>query len=394
MLVLLSSNAETRFKRNILDVLCYPRGQLTSFRYQSKYVAPTTGALLTETTRFRKRAPIGKEALIIYVQRPTTATDDFSYVPIRYGVVRAYRWISDVIFVDVELGAFASVGSWTNSQALEHRFRGSMSTRSGAINPTTFEGYFFDEVPDVGWRLRESERPDGEHWKTVVCKLAELPSMDNCLFYQIRGVFTPVSPSRFNGYKSSVLINRMRKRGGLFFSLPMSTSFELRFLFFRPPSSKPKTITAVVNVKPDESGFSIVPIGTLKLESRYDELIVPLVTKRVFDNVLAPISVSISSEHTPPILASEPLIYCAVKVPRGLVIVIGGALLLAPLLLAMSKKDWACAGLLLPRLTDAFDISASQCKPPDELVGIGKALGAMIASVAGWLAFRRLPLGK
>ena len=394
MLILISSNAEMRFQRNILDVLCYPGKHVIPFRYQTKYVRPDITAGVAEGTSRGVLRKTGQAALIVYAQRPSNPNPDFEYCPIRFGRVVALRVLGDIVFVDIELGEFPNLARWKAPKDAA-AFRTSITTREGALDAKSKEGLFFDVVEDTGWGLWPNEEHEGEHWESVVGRLASLPSMRDCLFYRVRGFFQARTPTIFNGFTRWKIIPPTVREAGIVYPVVMAKPIELRMLFFRPADATPKSISAAINVRADTVGFSDVPVGSLQLESRYDELSVQLVTKRSFDSVLAPVAISaaplISGET---ILASSPLLICHVKVPGTLLAPLLIALLLAPLLLAMATSDWACAARLVPWLGDALGIRGVTCDRVAELVTLGKGLGGLLAAAAGWIVFRRFPTGK
>lgn len=64
MFYLFSSNHTIRYARDILNVLCYPRGHMVRFRYHESHVAPAVKALKTDSSGW---VIVGKNKTILCV---------------------------------------------------------------------------------------------------------------------------------------------------------------------------------------------------------------------------------------------------------------------------------------------------------------------------------------
>ncbi len=396
MFVLLSSNAETLFKRGILEATSLPEKHPLEFRYQTKNVSEEIVASLqqgTEANLLRRR---NTRALIVYAQRPDKQLqqEHYEYCPVRFATIESLRLLGDIVFVGLCLQDFPNLRNWTERPDGIELCKW-LVTRDGAVNDQTFAGKFFADFDREGWDLRGSEKVDGELWQSVVDELANMPSMYDCLFYRVRGLFYPPRRSRLRSLfsKSRPLIreNRIAPRatpGFLTYPIDMSRAVDLKLLFYRPKREAPpqgyaNTVKAILKVEADKSGFSEIPAQNLQLESRYDELVLRMVTKRVFDNTLAPISIRCESTKPQNMLACEPMLLCTVRVPRLLLGVLLGCFFAAPFLLAASSDDFK---LLLNIAADDPDHIAARWAV------YAKVSGGLVAAIAAFIAFRRLPV--
>jgi hypothetical protein len=393
MFILFSSNAERLFQRGILDVLALPQDHPITFRYQRKYVTPSVSdALERETVRSLFKAQ-GNRALIVYAERPSESCESYQYCPVRFAAITSLRILGDIVFVEMTLRECANLLGWDELSGNRGTFLRAVRDRPGALVANTGAGYFLDLIEDSGWGLWSDERTEGEVWQTVVDRLAVMPSMANCLFYRVRGYFGSTRGSFFRAALSEKTIVPNSSPHSLVFPIPMSEPVDLKLLFYRPSNAVPKTIHAIFEVEADKSGFSEVPDKRILLESRYDEISIRLVTKRVFDSTLAPVSIRLMESTPKGVLASEPLLLCVVRVPSRLLVLLIVSLILAPIFFSLTAADISWILLRFPALTQALGIS-DPVSASMRLAVYVRLFGGFIAAAAGFIIFRRLPVSK
>jgi hypothetical protein len=175
----------------------------------------------------------------------------------------------------------------------------------------------------------------------------------------------------------------------------MGSNVTLRLVFYRSEKADNSILAKDQKLKVSTGGdaFSGISQDEIPILSRYNEEQVELACKRVFDSVLAPITIS----HDPArhdVLAAHSFLLARVVVPKIVVLTILTGLVVAPILLTIG-----------PDLVDAIGSSrflqASAKNLGDWLVDnkgsvslLAKALAAGVTLVAGYLGLRRLPLGK
>src|SRR5258708_5050759 len=109
MFLLFSSNSEPRYKRNVLDVLCYPERQIVRFRYREEFVSPLIrrwrkgkGGLA------RELGYAGRIGLSVYAE---IDQQGFNFFPVRFVELVRISPLGNLYFVDVRLGPFFDLGS-------------------------------------------------------------------------------------------------------------------------------------------------------------------------------------------------------------------------------------------------------------------------------------------
>ena len=239
MFLCISSDAATLYKRNILDVLCYPEGQHIVFRYQSKYVNHEILATIADGAIQRQISDSELEVLIVYAQKPTAERPKYAYSPIRYGWLSRIYTQGTIVFVEICLARFANLSMWRYSPHSRERFEQSLASRPGVVDATTFQGYFFDTIEDDSWGIDSAATREGADWESVVDELAALPSMKNCLFYRVRGFFRP--SSSVDGGRPLGLVT---KHGTAVVPVPMSQPIDLKLFFYRPSGADPGVLSA------------------------------------------------------------------------------------------------------------------------------------------------------
>jgi len=421
MFTLVSSDATELFRRHAMDILCYPSEHVTQFRYDESYV--DTEILKHCNSEGEARVWLdyvvdSVETLIVYAECPKEASGHFIYRPLRYGYVQHIRKVGSIVYVDVLLNGYPDLSRWkTSSEGSE--FATWMDSRAGSIRPKDVattggtsgaslvdsgdggisadtrkvkgEGKFFYMISRKDLRGADS-RSNDQRWESVVDQIAPLDSMEGVLFYRVIGFFK--SAERIFGYGQDIDRSEQCKSktrfGQSVFFVPMGRPVDLKLSFYRPRNARPQIINAEFTVFASEDAYSKIPDNRIQLQSRYDEVSVHLVTKRVFDNVLAPVSIRLAGNQ-PRNCAAEPLLLTVVPVPRWIKIFVFPALLVVPLLLSTGAED--IKGFLEVFL--AYDCgskpAARACADAAALSWLAKGIGAFVGAFIGIVVFRRLP---
>jgi hypothetical protein len=393
MFLLFSSNAERLFQRGILEVLALPQDHTLTFRYQTKYVAPSiSNAVAHNNTREFLKAQ-GLSALIIYAEKPTEECDQYQYCPVRFAEIKSLRLLGDIVFIEVTLGNFANLATWDEKSADRIAFLKTVRSRPGALVGQTGQGHFCDLIVECDWHLWADEETEGRIWQTVVDRLAVMPSMNNCLFYMVRGFFTPIRRVFWWSAAAEPITPKLLA-DSLVYPIPMSRTVDLKLLFYRPSNALPKTISAIFEVSADKSGFSEVPNLKFSLESRYDEINVRLVAKRVYDNILAPVYIALKESQPQGVLVSETLLLGVVRIPHYLLVYLLISLFVAPILLALSPDDISWILSHFPTTLRTMSIAGDLARASIRLAVYAKVCAGFIAAAAGFVIFRRFPISK
>lgn len=277
----------------------------------------------------------------------------------------------------------ANLQGWEDTSDKRVAFLRAIRGRAGALVGETGQGCFFDFTNDCDWDLWSDEQNEGQIWQTVVDKLAAMPSMEKCLFYRVRGFFD----------KSGRTIAPRTALDSAVYPIPMSKVVDLKLLFYRPSSAVPRTISASFEIEADKTGFSEIPDKRIILESRYDEISVQLASQRVFDNILAPVSIRLKESTPNDVLASEPLLLCNVRVPPVYLLLLVAAFFFAPILLALEAEDVSWLLTQVPHVKQGLGI-VDPTAASARIAAYAKLFGGLIAAWAGFIIFRRLPVSK
>jgi hypothetical protein len=244
-----------------------------------------------------------------------------------------------------------------------------------------------------GWELKGSlVHSEDQCWESVIDQLAPLASMEAVLFYRVKGFFSAKQSilQRCFGEWSSVQCPIKNKLGQNVFQLEMGKPVDLRVAFYRPRNAVPPVLAAEFTVECSDDAFSKIPDNRIQLQSRYDEVDVRLVTKRIFDNVLAPVSIRLAIDQ-PKNIAAEPLLLTKVLVPAWVIPALLPALLLVPILLSLGDAD--VKGLL--EIFFGIDCETKpifyHCAKAATYVWVAKAIGALVGAFVGVVVFHRLP---
>jgi hypothetical protein len=441
--LLFSSDASPRYKRNVLDTVCYPEGHIFRLRYHRIHVAQTIrDAGKGDWELAYKVFRSGRRGLAVYAE--TSADGGFTFYPLRTVEILRIRVTGSIYYVDVHLREFVDYGNDRDARqetqaALHKAIQGLASyplpqlkkdgsarrgltwraSQPGEPDPTAPE--LFEALPQTdqdtahqGYflTLTDNSRLGGacpKHadstasWESVVDVLARSDSLKDCTFYLIEGFHEVrrtfwlhterLLPSTDDGWAS-------------IYPLPMGQVAVLKLLFYRPEGGTDALLSRSIVVRTEGDVFSGTSHKAIAVTSRYNEERLLFACKRVFDSTLASIYLEPAFEKTTgdgpraegaiaseEVLAPRPFLLVRVTVPVGTVALILLGLVAAPILLTAGSDFYRDLGHYLkahghPDLGDILATCATHW------AAFSKAVAAVVTLVAGYFGFRRLPVGK
>jgi hypothetical protein len=465
MFYLFSSDYEPRFKRNVLDVLCYPENHIFRFRYHIYHVPPEIQKWSTGGELPAKLKEVGTKGLSIYAETAGEIPNKtFHFYPLREVEIIRIQVLGNIYYIDMRLGRFINYFSEgqdkahaqlkklqdaikqtsfyplpqltkkpdsEEKQGLTWRKDGQLGPYDGAPGFTN-QGYFFLNMPSAGcgikYALGQSGNPRA--WESVVEILSAAPSMQSSLFYLVEGFYRKRKKylNLFGAYEES-LIEPKDDDWDTRYPLKMGTSVILKLLFFRS-SKAPRISDQSLEVKTDGDAFAGFSQKQIPILSRYNEERILIACKRVFDSIFAPIVIELREpagvsdgtslgaqaplksaqvetawgtiEFKPKnpapseaeILAPHPFLLTQVTASKGLIAATLIFLVLASFFLFMSPDYIQQIGWSQFAQTYFKPVGDSLVRNGPVYTQVSKVLGAVFSLVAGFLAFRKLPLGK
>jgi hypothetical protein len=332
----------------------------------------------------------GQQALLVFLDTVgSTGAMNFDFYPLRTVTTLGLEHSANATYIDFRLGDFVNYGRDDKKRDLwDAFFKGSASrpypppAKSGRSD----EGYFLYADAQSPPELSTQSPVPNENWESVVNQLdrtTDLTKSTFCLvlgFYQVKrrclilrkSVEKRLEPTD-NGFDSV-------------YPIPMGKSVALKVLLSRPsfdysdPNSA-RTLTVATGT----DTFSGMSKNKIRSESRYNEDRTVLVCKRVFDTVLA--FVSIEEANDTSVRSPRLTLLTKVRVP-GLVtstVVLG--VVFGALLLGIDADVVKFLAAFFPEPPQGF--LDSNAKP---IAAIAKLLSALPVGIAAYVAFKRLPI--
>lgn len=468
MFYLFSSDHELRFKRNVLDVLCYPEKHIFRFRYHPNHVAPEIKEWYEKGELDKKLKKFKGKGLSIYAEATGSVPNKtYDFYPLREIEIIRVQVVGNVYYVDFRLGCFLDYYSTGQHEALEQlrKLQGLIKTIKFhpllllANNPETGErqgltwtndgkldqyngapgftnqGYFFLYVDDtISSQIKYSIGQPRNHkaWESVAEILSSAPTMQSAVFYLVEGFYRIRRRFVWIGEHEEYLIEPKDDSWDTRYPLKMGTSVVLKLLFFR--SSKAAQIRPSLEIKTDGDAFAGFSQKEIRVESRYNEERVLIACKRVFDSIFAPIRielkettpsdqrsvnplpVSASTEIDTPwgvleikrrdvaskppdqtkqdVLAPQPFLLTQITASRPLIFATLIFLALASFFLFMSPDYIESIGWSRLFQTRSKALGDLFVRNAAVFAQVSKVLGFVFTLAAGYLGFRKLPLGR
>jgi hypothetical protein len=311
--------------------------------------------------------------------------------------------------------------TWTDEGKLE-QYKGT----PGFTN----QGYFFNHSSDCTCSIKFGQSGNPRAWESVVEVLSVAPSMESALFYLIEGFYRVRKQYFFGlfGEHQECLIQPKDNGWDTQYPLKMGTSVVLKLLFFRS-SKAPRISDRSFEIKTDGDAFAGFSQREIPVLSRYNEERILIACKRVFDSILAPIVIELSekpasdgiapnsgstskfpqistpcgvvqfkvNDPAPPeakILAPHPFLLTQVTASKWIIAATLLFLVLASFFLFMSQEYIQQVGWSQIVQTNSKPFGDALVRNAAAYAQLSKVLGAVFTLVAGFLAFRKLPLGK
>lgn len=467
MFYLFSSDFEPRFKRNILDILCYPEKHIFRFRYHANHVGPEIKTWSDKGELPKKLKELKGKGLCVYAESTGEAPNNaFNFYALREVEIIRIQLMGNVYYIDMRLGYFVDYfteGQRKAREQLEKFQEGiktitfyplpqlSKNTETGERQGWTWsddgkleqyngapgftnQGYFFLHVPDASGRSVYAVGQSGNYkaWESVAEVLSSAPSMQSAVFYLVEGFFRVRKTLGWLGEYKEYFIKPRDDEWDTRYPIKMGTSVVLKLLFFRS-SKAPRINDRLLDIKTDSDAFAGFSQKEIRIESRYNEERILIASKRVFDSIFAPIMIGLKEaipddqtstdsvlrlapsqvatpwglielklKDTPvegpvaeeDVLAAESFLLTQIKASRLLIFATLIFLALASFFLFMSPDYIQSVGW--SRLVQGWS------KPFGDLLvrnapvyaQVSKIIGFVFTLAAGYLGFRKLPLGR
>jgi hypothetical protein len=444
---LFSSDHSPRYKRNVLDTLCYPQGHIFRLRYQDTLVSDEIrnwGSQESSITGNLSR--VGRKGVTIYAETtPAPPHKRFTFYPTREVEIVRIKVVGSIYYVDVRFGKFINYfsGLAPNAdrtqkvQETQRDFQRRVETTicyplppletngAGQKNGKTWDkahpevvvdynadlqnttqGYFFT-LTQTPVPQSTAQRADGAieysldepsanlAWESVAHILSESPSMKSSIFYLVTGFYRIRKAHGGFGENEERAIKYVDDGWSTKYPLPMGENLVLKLLFYRSDGAAeigPQTIVLTA----EGDAFAGISQKEVEVLSRYNEERIQIACKRVFDSTLAPITLEHKRNDKTPeeVLAPHPYLLAQVRVPTRTVGWILFGLVVAPILLTLGPDflKHIGDGQVLQSIAKPFGNWVS--RNAGDLSVLAKTMAAIVTLSAGYLGFRRLPMGK
>lgn len=446
MFYLFSSDFAPRYKSDILDILCYPEGHIFRFRYQNRHVSPEIKNWgESQQSLNEKLIDSGSLGVIIYAETTGESPNKtFTFYPVREVSIIRIQIVGTVYYLDLKLGKFIDYRGDPNKKQLfqttieklkfhplppltpskeqqqkegltwyeEGRPVAHISSKEGN------QGYFLHHISTACTCLIPYSKgglEDLRAWESMVNVLSSAPSMKFGIFYFVEGFYQVKRRWLIGPYKES-LIEPSNNSWETKYPLKMGKSVVLKLLFYRS-SDAARILPQMLEIKSAGDAFAGFSETEILVLSRYNEERILIACKRVFDSIFAPITIELkeaktaSSEGSPqlwqliaspetwqktdqPILAPRPFLLTQITAPWGLIAFTLFMLAFASFFLFMSPDYVQQIGY--SRLMQGNFKTFGDMLTKNSLAysNAAKVFGAICTLFAGFLGFRKLPIGK
>lgn len=475
MFYLFSSDSTPRYKRNILDTLCYPEGHIFRFRYQDKYVSDEItnwtipeipnqkfkGSTLSERIEemmFQRLEERGRKGVIVYAEHTGYPPNrEFNFFPIREIEIIRIKVEGSIYYVDFKFGQFINyyrgldherikLESSRQQKAAEYKRDFQTQINATKYHPlpsltedtnkikqgkmwnkdtnrivdydvrfsNTTQGYFLHHIPHsvpqqtqppaidylTGQTLDLSftdEISPNLAWESIIDLLSVSPSMDHCIFYRVMGFYQVAGWFVGLGGKKERKVELSNDGWSTKYPLPMGREVVLKLLFYRSEYAHQIPVQKF-EIRTDGDAFAGFSEKQLFVLSQYNEERIQIACKRVFDSVLAPISIERTPDPTytddNKILAPHPYLLSRIVASWWTVGITLFFLISAAILLSLGPDFLTHIGnsQILQGREPAFGNWIF--RNAGDLSLLTKTLGALSTLIAGLIGFRKLPIGK
>lgn len=496
MFYLFSSDYSTRYKRNVLDILCYPEGQIFRFRYQDYHVSDEIKGW-EQSKLSKKLKEVGKKGVLIYAETAgEIPSKTFNFYPTREGEIIRIQVIGSVYYIDFKLGDFIDYNDQLtkNTEPFHDTIKKlkfsplppltyKTDTDGNKLNeqegltwyedkdqPTAYDpssesniqGFFFFFIPKLSTapglfpklststgliKYSKGGLNNLKAWESVVEALSSSASMKACVFYLIEGFYRVRRSWFLFGRREEYLIRPKNDNWDTKYPLKMGKSFVMKLLFYRS-SNAISILPQTLEIKTDGDAFAGFSQKEILILSRYNEERILIACKRIFDSVFAPIIielkkadgsasadasepvtsgvVNVSGDYQltpaagdvpsrfsgnldlrveptlqndniadkPDILAPHPFLLTQITASKGLIVLTLILLVAASFFLFMSPDYIQQIGNSQIVQNRYKEIGDTLVRNASAYTAFSKIIGAVCTLAAGFLAFRKLPVGK
>lgn len=463
---LFSSDASPRYKRNVLDILCYPEGHIFRLRYQSQYVSKK----ITEWRNIKSELKKGRQGILIYAEtmdKKETAESFshqlFNFFPTREVEIIQVKIEGSVYYVDVKLGKFLVQSdrqtienkinilplrplpplrkkvdieygkTWDITNPNSPALADYNLAKTGLDTPTpsftektqgSFLSFTDERIKNIKILLESSKKSsDNSAWENTIDTIDKAPGMKRAIFYRVLGFYEYKRLWNWLWLRKGEVKKKLKNENlNTVYSLPIGRTAFLKMLFYKSEDSWKEVREIrkqILEIKTEGEAFAGFSQKTIPILSRYNEEVIQIACKRVFDSVFAPISIELKTKDenkdvvvegkiinpqlfslTPKsqtknveILAPQPYLVTKISVPNWVKILLLVFTVLASVFLTFSPDIFMALGET-PFLKDNHKtISEVLIYNKGFFSALFKVIGTVFAFAAAFLAFRKLPIG-
>jgi len=395
------------------------------FRYHDRIVAPEiqSWSVLEDGT---VKLPSGiSRATIVYADY---VKSDFNFFPLRgASLVRLWKR-SNIYFAALRLEDYVCY----QNKLQPETFREALSKTENCPRPNVSgkdkfaEGHFLSSDCDLSLAPQAnytSEFEADNRWQKIVDALSESANSNDTLFYRVRGVYRIDGEfwTEFGYPAKETLVEPKTLYAESRYRLWTGKNYILKILFYIPKEYKPVLDIEISSVQ--KEGAVITP-ERIQILSRYNEERILIGCRRVLDRTLNPVwikhaadeehhqngdsnqsekieerereSATADQNQSPSSTAADQKVsklrvaqgylLTQVEVPRRMIFGIVLLVVIASVLIAMGPD----------MITGAWKVFGQTIAGNDAtlLAGLCKTAGAIFSLAAGYLAFRKIPIGQ
>ncbi len=378
MLYLFCSAAAPLYKRDALESISYPSEHIFRFRYAQKYVHQD---VLNGLQKFK-----GKQALLVFLDTVTKSdSPDFVFYPLRTVTILRLEQSAGAIYCDFRFGEFVDYGTNARRRDLWDAFFRKQPSRPWPPGSAS-DGYFvFAETQEPPELVTESSRPY-DNWNSVVNQLDQTNNLKDSTFCLVLGFYQVKRQWACGAKPYEKKLEPTHNEFDSIYPIPMGQSVVLKMLLSRPSFnySDPKS-ARTLTISAGGDTFSGMSKSKIYSESRYNEDRTLLVCKRVFDTVLA--TVSVEEVGNIDVRSPRLTLLTRVKVPRLVISAVVGGVALSALLLALDAEVVKFLSTFCwDSVQSWLDTNAKS------IAAVFKLLSPIPVAFSAYLAFRKLPI--
>ena len=428
-----TSNYQERYKSDAALALAYPRGHIITFRYNKKYVAPQIQQWTRAGGAERAIPRRHRDAFVVFADY-IARENEFQFYPLRKAKIVRLWTRGEAYLAALQLQDYVCYAN-DNQPA---RFREWILQQQNRPVPKELvtaqrpDGNFMldcdDRSIDPTAAPVNSESADFA-WQNIVESIAKSPNLKHVVYWRVDGIYLLKGYQAFTPklFQTEKLINPTVSHAESRYRLSMGKNYVMKFVTYVPGSSRPSCVIEFNSAGKD--GAMITP-ERLTVSSRYNEDRILIGCKRALDSAFNPLEIKnkkryeavdtcsvtkelynlqvvddhlVVSKQAPKENSAEKnlteendqkqwhiieaYLRIQIDVPRRVIFLILLALAFASLLLSVG-----------PDMVRDFSPSTWSLPPrqhvPDHIAVLSKALGAVIGFIAGYIGFRKLPIGK